>query len=139
MEVIDSLEQSLARLKSLPGETDLTLLIEDWDEGLKLWDKLSKDEILGELRIRLAKYDCKFHFRVFNSDFDLMWYGDIGVLYANTESQTTELLLETDTKRFPGINHLKSLNYAKIEVQKVMFNGNLIGLKFKRLVKGGQI
>jgi len=138
LEVIDSLEQSLAKLKSLPEKPQLTLLIQDWDEGLRLWDNLSRDQALKELEARGEKYGPKFHFHAFNSDFDLRWDGDVGIFCTDAGGQTTELLLETDTKRFPGISQLKCLNYAKVEVEKVEADGRIIALKFKRLIQGGR-
>jgi len=129
------LEKSLAKLESLPAGTQFWLLIEDWDEGLKLWNNLNRDQALKELEARGEKYGCKFHFCAFNNDFDLRWDGDAGAFYTDTGGQTTELLLETDSKRFPGISRLKSLNYEKVEVEKVEADGRIIALRFKRLIK----
>jgi len=100
------LAQVEGALQPLKYQKDLVLILEDWDEGLKVWQGIQGEEAQKVLKTAHEKYGPCFAFRVFNSQLDIWWNGKTGIIHdepLKDLEEATKLFLEPDWRRYPGM------------------------------------
>ena len=125
-------------LKVLEEKEDLTLILGDWDEGLKLEQGLSGKDVSSRIEAARGKYGDRFQWRAFNREVDVWWNGETGVICKGESKNIKQFFLETDYRRFPGTSIFRQLEYTCIEVEEIRCEDRVIYLRMIELSKGGK-
>jgi len=125
-------------LKVLEEKEDLTLILGDWDEGLKLEQGLSGKDVSSRIEAARGKYGDRFQWRAFNREVDVWWNGETGVICKGKPKNIKQFFLETDYRRFPGTSIFRQLEYTCIEVEEIRCEDRVIYLRMIELSKGGK-
>jgi hypothetical protein len=105
MKPVSSWDEAVGELANIGENERLTLLIEDWEKGLRQVSGSAKD-VLNELADLKARYGEYCSWRAFGPGVDVWWCREGGVAVAapGAEDQAgTTLFMETDWRRFPGV------------------------------------
>ena len=115
--------------------SDLTVFLEDWDEGLRVETRLDGQKLVEQLIALRPKYGNRCHFRAFNDSLDVWWNGDFGIVCQGSSDKdtTVELHLESDAKRHPGMLAFGNLTNAGIVATVVRAGDKDVFLRFRRL------
>lgn len=116
-------------LGALDGKQGITLLLEDWDEGLILMEGLSREEAVKRLRQAQGKYGTRVAWRAFNRQVDVWWNGEGGIVCEGKRGNEVTLLLETDHRRFPGASTFQDASYIRAAVEPVREEGRTVYLR----------
>jgi hypothetical protein len=103
VKILTQVEEALQPLK---GQKDLVLVLEDWDSGLQVQPKIDGEVAQGVLKAAREKYGSHFAFRAFNSQLDIWWNGEIGIMHDEPfaeQAETVKLFLEPEWRRYPGM------------------------------------
>lgn len=140
MRTAQSLDEALA---AVIGQENLFLLLEEWEEGLKLYPEQSGVQVRGAVEAGKRKYGEHFSFRAFNENVDVWWTGEIGIVCEGKPKAVKEVVLATDYRRFPGVavfrtEDLKDERYHRVLVEEIQEGHRVVYLRLVNLTKGGE-
>ena len=93
-------------LKALNEQKELVFLLEDWDDGVRVDTSATADTLKRAVTTARSKYGDRFSFRAFNTNMDVWWNGEVGVICDEPVPKDSEkILLEFDWKRHPAMAH----------------------------------
>ncbi|MBT9140010.1 MAG: hypothetical protein DDT30_00582 [Dehalococcoidia bacterium] len=132
-----TLDEALAAIHE---NVSFCAIIEDWDNGLFFHATLPGRELLSILFGLKAKYGAGFRFRYFNELLDVQWATGYGLLLEGpvNEKQLTEILLETDIGRHPGMRAFGNPRDTRILTQVITANEHPVYTRYVKLLTGGE-
>ncbi|MEM2913992.1 MAG: hypothetical protein QXH91_01130 [Candidatus Bathyarchaeia archaeon] len=121
---------------------NMTLILGDWDNGLKLEKGLNGEEVIKKIKEASEEYGNRFSWRAFSENIDLYWNGEGALLCEGEPIQENKrkVFLETDFRRFPGIAifwdvEFSEPEYTHAEVEDIYQGNEVVYLRLLRLFK----
>jgi hypothetical protein len=135
-------------LKTLDKQEGLVFILEDWDDGVRVNLNATVEDVRQAITAARSKYGDRFSFRAFNSDVDVWWNGEVGIICDGPVLEEDEkILLEFDWKRHPAmVRFAKALcpndpkkNLRPFRIKAVLLrSGQGIFWRFIGLAEGGR-
>ncbi len=105
------IKDNLNELQTLIDDSKtFTLLAEDWKQGLVVKHNVTGREVKNHIADMRKSYGDNFAFRVFNSELDLHWNGELGIVLQplqSEEEQDKPMSLVSDEQQHPVAAKLK--------------------------------
>ena len=137
MKLLESLDKAISALK---GKDGLSLLIGDWDHGVKLLESMSGSEIAAEIERARGKYGDRFTWRAFNEKLEISWDGESGTVCDDMpiDKNRKSVLLETDYHQFPGVKvfwpeDFSAPHYTRADVEEIHQADRIVHFRLLRL------
>ncbi len=137
MKLLESLDKAISALK---GKDGLSLLIGDWDHGVKLLESMSGSDIDDEIKGARKSYGDRFTWRAFNEKLEISWDGESGTVCDDMpiDKNRKSVLLETDYHQFPGVKvfwpeDFSAPHYTRADVEEIHQADRIVHFRLLRL------
>lgn len=125
-------------LNQLEKQENLTLFVEDWDDGFQALIGIDQKNVSEIILTARKKYGDAFTWRAFNEEIEGFWNREYGIIcMGKPNSKNTKIYyIETDYHRYPGVekfwpDDFEKPFYNKIEVEEIYENK----MAYLRMVK----